>query len=178
VTKIWAIHAPSPKRSGVAGRIARAARMFPPCARANKVNRLYLRIAIIALAVIDLVGCATTSHHQFTDPAKNWRTRSGQLMYRNAKTTLIGEAVVRFSENGDFELTFSKGPGVNLLVVRQDASFVEIKGALARKGWSGPVDHAPPQLRGWLGLRDKLIQTKDRQSIRHSAGTETFLFRF
>ena len=99
-------------------------------------------------------------------------------MYRNAKTTLIGDVVVRFSQDGDFELTFSKGPGVNLLVIRQDATFVEVKGPLARQGWSGPVDHVPPQLRGWLGLREKLIQAMDRQSVRHTSGAETFLLRF
>lgn len=139
---------------------------------------LYLRVAIIALVIVDLAGCATTSRHQFVEPSRDWQTRSGQLMYRNAKTTLIGDAVVRFSENGGFELTFAKGPDITLLVIRQDAAFAEVKGPLARQGWSGPVDHAPPQLRGWLGLREKLIHAKDGQPIRHTASGETFLLRF
>jgi hypothetical protein len=67
---------------------------------------------------------------------------------------------------------------VSLLSLRQDASFAEIKGPLAQSGWSGPIDHAPQQLRGWLGLRDKLIRSQDRQSVRYIAGNETFLFRF
>jgi hypothetical protein len=127
---------------------------------------------------ICLTACATVSRHQFAEPAHDWQARSGQLLYRTQKTTLIGEVLVRFSKSGDFELTFSKGPAVTLLVLRQDANFAEMKGPLARQGWSGPVDRAPPQLRGWLGLRDEFLHAKDRQSIRHVAGAETFLLRF
>src|SRR6266581_9302405 len=85
--------------------------------RAVRVNRPYLVVCIVALT-----GCATTSTHQFAEPARDWQTRSGQLLYRTAKTTVIGDVIVRFSETGDFELTFSKGPGVTLFIVRQDAS--------------------------------------------------------
>ena len=46
-------------------------------------------------------------------------------MYRTAKATLIGEAIVRLSKTGDFELTVSKGPGITLLSLRQDAGFAE-----------------------------------------------------
>ena len=42
----------------------------------------------------------------------------GQLAYRGQKTSLIGEVLVRFSNRGDFELTFTKGPGVTLLVMQ------------------------------------------------------------
>jgi hypothetical protein len=92
--------------------------------------------------------------------------------------TLIGDILIRFSKSGDFELTFSKAPVAPLLSLRQDSSFAEIKGPLARNGWSGPIDRAPQQLRGWLGVRDKLIASQDRQSVRYIAGSETFLFRF
>ena len=135
-------------------------------------------VLMVALLILDLTGCAILSPHQFTEPSNDWQTRNGQLMYRTAKTTLIGEVFVRFSKNGDFELTFSKGPGVTLLTLRQNNSFAEAKGALARRGWSGPVEHAPKQLRGWLELRDKIIHAQDRPSLRHVSGKETFLFHF
>jgi hypothetical protein len=125
-----------------------------------------------------VTNCATISRHQSSEPTANWKTKSGQLMYRTTKTTLIGDVVVRFSNAGDFELTFSKGPGVTLLSLRQDATFAEVKGPFVRGGWSGPVDQAPQQLRGWLGVRDKLLHSPDRQPVRYVAGTETFLFRF
>lgn len=99
-------------------------------------------------------------------------------MYRTPNATLIGEVLVRFSKAGDFELTVSKGPGIVLLSLRQDATFVEVKGGLARQGWSGPVAQAPPQLRGWLGLRDQFLHAPNRKILHYSADNETFVFRF
>jgi len=136
------------------------------------------KIAAIALLLVDLTACATTSTHQFAEPARDWQTRTGQLLYRTAKTTVIGDVVVRFSKAGEFELTFSKGPGVTLLVLRQDASFVDFNGPLAGRGWSGPIERAPQQLRGWVELRDEVIRGKDRHQVRHVSGSETFVFRF
>lgn len=133
---------------------------------------------LAALLMIDLTSCATVSRHQFAEPAGGWQTRTGQLLYRNATTTMIGEAIVRFSNSGDFELTFSKGPGLTLLVLREDRTFAELKGALARSGWSGPIERAPAQLRGWLQLRDQIIRAQSRKTIRVASGGETFLFRF
>jgi hypothetical protein len=138
----------------------------------------WLKIFLITLLIVDLIGCATLSTHQFAEPKADWQTRTGQLMYRNAETTFIGDVIVRFSNAKDFELTFSKGPGVNLLVVRQDSEFAEVKGPMARSGWSGRVDHAPQQLRGWLELRDVIMRSKDRHQVRHVSGSETFVFRF
>jgi hypothetical protein len=99
-------------------------------------------------------------------------------MYRAPGTTLIGEALIRFSKAGDFELTISKGPGITLLSLRQDATFAEVKGGLTAKGWSGPVEQAPPQLRGWLGLRNQFLHAPDQKTLRYVASNETFLFRF
>jgi len=132
----------------------------------------------MALLIVDLTSCATTSTHQFAELKADWQTRTGQLLYRNPKATMIGDVVVRFSKSGDFELTFSKGPGVNLLFLRQDAGFAEVKGPLTGRGWSGSVDRAPQQLRGWLELRDKIVHVKDRHLVQHVSGSETFVFRF
>src|SRR5438874_7366413 len=133
---------------------------------------------ILAIASFCITSCATYSQHEFSEPPGRWQTKSGQLMYRAPKTTLIGDALVRLSKTGDFELTVSKGPGITLLSLRQDTSFAEVKGAFAHQGWSGPVDKAPPQLRGWLGLRDEFVQAPDRKTLRYVSGDETFMFRF
>jgi hypothetical protein len=138
--------------------------------------RLLCLLWFPSIACFCVTSCATTSHHRFSEPTANWQTKSGQLMYQTAQTTLIGDVLVRFSKGGDFELSLSKGP-VTLLTLWQDASFAKIEGPFARGGWSGPVEQAPKPLRGWLGLRDKLIHSQD-QSIRYTAGNETFLFRF
>jgi hypothetical protein len=145
--------------------------------RATEVTRLYLTW-FLATASFCVTSCATVSRHEFSEPAANWQIKTGQLMYRTPTTTLIGDVLVGFSKSGDFELTVSKGPGVTLLSLRQDATFADVKGALARGGWSGPVKQAPQQLRGWLGLRNKLIYSQDRQTVRFVFGNETFLFRF
>jgi len=99
-------------------------------------------------------------------------------MYRSPNANLIGEAIVGFSRNGDFQLTVSKGPGITLLSLRQDAIFAEVKGAFAHQGWSGPVEKAPPQLRGWLGLRDQFLHAPNQKTLRYVSNGETFLFRF
>ena len=133
---------------------------------------------LLAVILFYVISCATISHHEFSKLTAGWQTKSGQLMYRTPNTTLIGEALVRFSKAGDFELTVSKGPGITLLSLRQDATFAEVKGGLARQGWSGPVTQAPSQLRGWLGLRDQFLHASDRATLRYALGNETFLFRF
>jgi hypothetical protein len=163
------------KEVGAVHRTARAASLWR---RAIEVNRPYLISFTIALVIVALNGCASLSRHQFAEPAGGWQTRTGQLLYAAPNNTLIGDVVVRWSNTGDFELSVSKGPGVTLLSLRQDASFAEVSGAFARGGWSGPIDRAPKQLRGWLELRDAIVHAQNRHLIRHVAGSETFLFRF
>lgn len=140
------------------------------------LNRPCLRILIIASVLAGLTSCQTI--HHFLAPSLDWQARSGQLLYRGKRTTLIGEVLVRFSKAGDFELTFTKGPGIALLEVRQDANFARVKGPLARGGWSGPIGQAPARLRGWLQLRELLMASGAKTSVEHSAGADKFIFRF
>ena len=140
-------------------------------------TRFFGLILILAVLASGLTGCAFV-RHTFADPARDWQARNGQLLYHGKRTTLIGEVLVRFSKAGDFELTFTKGPGVALLEIRQDANFFSVKGPLAGVSWSGSMAHAPPRLRGWLQLREKLIALGDKPTLTHSYGGETFTFRF
>lgn len=141
------------------------------------MDRVFLKyLAIICAGCIGLTSCQTI--HHFLGPSKDWQARNGQLLYRGKRTTLIGEVLVRFSKTGDFELTFTKGPGIALLEVRQDATFASVKGPLARGGWSGPSAQAPARLRGWLQLRELLMASGDKASVQHAAGGDTFIFRF
>jgi len=140
--------------------------------------RLFLRfLTIICAGCIGLTSCQTIRHH-FLDPSRDWQARNGQLLYHGTMTTLIGEVLVRFSKAGDFELTFTKGPGITLLELRQDPNYASVKGPLARGGWSGPSAQAPARLRGWLQLRELLMASGEKTSVRNSAGSETFIFRF
>jgi hypothetical protein len=135
-------------------------------------------LSLLAIAVFCIASCATISLHKFSEPTAGWQTKSGQLMYRSTKTIVVGEALVRFSKTGDFELTVSKGPGITLVSLRQDAAFAKITGAFAHQGWSGPTSQAPPQLRGWLALRDQFLHAPNQKILRYTAADETFVFRF
>lgn len=132
----------------------------------------------IALAMPGLSGCTFLPTHRFTSPDKEWQARNGQLMYRTGQMKVVGDVLVRFSKTGDFELTFSKGPGVNLFTIRQDQTFAEVRSSLTHLSWSGAVDRAPSQLRGWLGLREKVISAPDQKVIRHTTAEEAFVLRF
>jgi hypothetical protein len=156
--------------------IHRIADAYLAVAGAIEDNRPCL-IAIVTIAFC-LTSCASVSHHQFSEPVAGWQTKTGQLMYRTAKATLIGEAVVRLSKTGDFELTVSKGPGITLLSLRQDAEFAEFNATFTGQHWSGPTASAPPQLRGWLALRDQFLRAPNQKMLRYVGGSGTFVFRF
>ena len=110
------------------------------------VRRRFAALAcgvVFGLVLTALTGCSFLSTHHFALPTGNWRSRSGQLMYRTGQMTVVGDVVVRSSKSGDFELTFSKGPGINLFTIEQDATFAQVKSSLSHLSWSGPVDRAP-----------------------------------
>src|SRR5438552_18074383 len=106
------------------------------------------RVAIVVLALA--LGCSGCAIHQFAVPTRQWSNRSGQLSYHGTKRAFIGEVLVRFSTRGDFELTFTKGSCVTLLLLRSDPEFARIQGPLAGLPWSGPVASPPARARGWL----------------------------
>lgn len=138
-----------------------------------------LLVLAAALAATPLTSCQTASPaHQFAEPKAPWQTRSGQLAYTGPHMSLIGEVLVRYTNAGDFELTFSKGPGVALLSLRSDANFAQAEGPLARGRWSGQPSAAPERLRGWFALREKILAARGKSSATHSAGAETFNLRF
>jgi hypothetical protein len=70
----------------------------------------FLVATAAALFLLPLTGCETL-RHQFASPEPDWQSQVGQLQYRGPRTSLIGDVLVRYSKQGDFELTFSKGPG-------------------------------------------------------------------
>src|ERR1044071_4883328 len=130
---------------------------------------------LLAIAFFGLTSCETLQH-QFLEPTPDWQAKVGQLQYRGARTSLIGEVLVRYSSKGDFELTFSKGPGVTLLTVRQDDKFVRVSGPLARGSWSGPPEQTPSRLQGWASLRSLLLPSPNEPFVRQTFGRETFTF--
>ncbi|MEY2480754.1 MAG: hypothetical protein QOI04_1681 [Verrucomicrobiota bacterium] len=143
----------------------------------QQAKRATALIAFGLFLSIGLTSCQNLLRYHLIEPARDWQARSGQLLYRGPKVRLIGEVLVRYSKAGDFELTLTKGPGVPLFTLHQNADFARVQGPLARGTWSGPVAHAPKRLRGWLALREVLMHTSDA-SVKHSEGAETFVFQF
>lgn len=136
-----------------------------------------LLLPSLAAAALGLAGCQT-AQHEFVQAEPGWETRVGQLQYRSPKTSLIGDVLVRYSRTGDFELTFSKGPGLILLTVRQNEKFVRVSGPLARGSWSGAPRNAPVHLRGWVALREVLLREKTQPLVRQTVGADSFTFAF
>ena len=135
------------------------------------------RAAIVVLALA--LGCSGCAIHQFTEPTRQWTTRSGQLSYHGPKRAFIGEVLVRFSTRGDFELTFTKGPGVTLLLVRTDPEFARVQGPLVGLPWSGRIASLPPaRAQGWLALRREILRNSQKPTVRVSESGETFVLRF
>ncbi len=135
-----------------------------------------MRLFCLLLVVLGLTSCAVTSSHQFAAPGAQWQTRAGQLAYRSPKISLIGDVLVRFSAAGDMELRFSKAPGLTLMTIRQDANFGSAEGPLARGKWAGPLTTAPPRLRGWFALREKILA--GQAAVQLQSGGESFNLRF
>ncbi|MEP6810084.1 MAG: hypothetical protein ABI992_07555 [Chthoniobacterales bacterium] len=140
------------------------------------MNRIYRFLSLAGcIAALALTSCQTAGH-QFASPAASWQTKTGQLSYQGRKISLIGEVLVRYSPKGEMEFSFSKGPGVNLLFVRQDAKFASAHGPLSRGGWSGPSASAPARLRGWFSLREQILA--GHNSIKTNVDGEKFNLRF
>jgi hypothetical protein len=154
-----------------------AARECVGLVKTGKFFILHPSTFLLLFALLCLTSCQTL-RHQFTQPAPDWQSRNGQLQYRGPKTSLIGEVLVRWSNQGDFELTFSKGPGVTLLTIRQDEKFVRVSGPLARGSWSGPPNETPARLRGWVSLRAVLLRDKTQPLVRQTIGPDSFTFAF
>jgi hypothetical protein len=133
-----------------------------------------MRKSAVALLALLLAGCAV---HQFAQPNRQWTTRSGQLSYHGKKRAIIGEVLVRFSNRGDFELTFTKGPGVSLLTMHTDPQFARVQGPLIGLPWSGPIAQSPARARGWLALREEFLRNPQNQTFRARAGDESLVAR-
>src|SRR5439155_23721448 len=57
-----------------------------------------LRAIVVALAIVDMTSCATTSRHQFAEPTPDWQVRSVELLYRAPKVPLVGHVLLRVSK--------------------------------------------------------------------------------
>lgn len=132
--------------------------------------------ALFAAAL--LAGCQTP--HQFAAPDKAWKTHIGQLKYRDATRTLIGDVVVQQRGAQDFQLEFQKAGGIPLLTLREDATTARAEGLFARGSWQGAPSAAPKHLQNWIALREAFQQpaSGSMRKMDFPADDQNFVFQF
>jgi hypothetical protein len=108
---------------------------------------------IVVLWALALLGCQSVSELSGLGPEA--KTRIGQLRYATSKNSVVGDIVLRSLTAGDYDLSFSK-TGVSVLQLQTRGGNMTATGLMARGGWSGPADHAPPSLKPWAMLKEVL----------------------
>ncbi|MGA3170809.1 MAG: hypothetical protein ABSE62_07320 [Chthoniobacteraceae bacterium] len=102
------------------------------------------------LAAAALAGCATHIFPAYNPAGQNV---AGQMLYSSKKRTFVGEFTVRQSPT-DFALDVTKGPGMELILVRENGDNLVRVEAL-NHAWQGDPRHfVPPQVRNWVALRE------------------------
>ena len=110
--------------------------------------RVFLFLSLAA-ALLILPGCATSIFPEYNPAGRNI---AGQMLYSGKKRTFVGEFTVRQSPT-DFALDVTKGPGMQLILVRENGDNLARVEAL-NHAWQGNPQHfIPPQARNWLALR-------------------------
>ena len=113
------------------------------------MNRL-LRFCTLALAALALAGCASSVFPAFNPAGRNL---GGQVLYVSKKRTFVGEFTVRQSAT-DFALDVTKGPGMELILIRQNGGNLARVEAMNHSWQGDPQRFTPPQVRNWLALRE------------------------
>jgi hypothetical protein len=110
-----------------------------------------VRLLIFSLAaVLALPGCVSSIFPAYNPAGRNV---AGQMLYAGKKRTFVGDFTVRQSPT-DFALDVTKGPGMELILIREsDDNLVRVE-ALGHTWQGNPQHFVPPQVRNWVALRD------------------------
>ena len=115
-----------------------------------RVVRLLFSPLAAAAIFITLPGCSTGIFPEYNPAGRNI---AGQMLYSGKKRTFVGEFTVRQSPT-DFALDVTKGPGMQLILVREnDDNLVRVE-ALNHTWQGNPRHFVPPQVRNWVALRE------------------------
>jgi hypothetical protein len=109
-----------------------------------------LRLLILSLAAVALLpGCVSSIFPAYNPAGRNV---AGQMLYVGKKRTFVGEFTVRQSPT-DFALDVTKGPGMELILVRENGDNLARVEALNHTWQGDPRHFVPPQVRNWVALR-------------------------
>ena len=115
-----------------------------------RVLRFLLPTLAAAVLAATLPGCASGIFPEYNPAGRNL---AGQMLYSGKKRTFVGEFAVRQSPT-DFALDVTKGPGMQLILVRENGDNLVRVEAL-NHAWQGDPRHfVPPQVRNWVALRE------------------------
>ena len=113
------------------------------------VRLIFFALAAAAL-LATLPGCVSGIFPEYNPAGQNL---AGQMLYSGKKRTFVGEFAVRQSPT-DFALDVTKGPGMQLILVRENGDNLVRVEAL-NHAWQGDPRHfVPPQVRNWVALRE------------------------
>jgi hypothetical protein len=114
------------------------------------IRRAVRLLASLLAVTILLPGCAFRIFPAYNPAGRNV---AGQMLYVSKKRTFVAEFTVRQSPT-DFALDVTKGPGMELILIREsndNLARIEAPGHT----WQGnPKVFVPAQVRNWFSLRD------------------------
>jgi len=110
-----------------------------------------IRLLFFSLsAVLALPGCVSSIFPAYNPAGRNV---AGQVLYAGKKRTFVGEFTVRQSPT-DFALDVTKGPGMELILIRENGDNLARVEALGHTWQGDPRHFVPPQVRNWVALRE------------------------
>ena len=109
----------------------------------------FLHLYSVALALL-LAGCAARIFPEYNPAGRNV---AGQMLYIGKKHTFVGEFTVRQSPT-DFALDVTKGPGMQLILLRENGDNLVRVEAMGHTWQGNPHVFVPPQVRNWVALRE------------------------
>ncbi len=112
-----------------------------------------VRLPFLALATALCAALAGCSTHIFPEYNPAGHTIAGQMLYSGKKRTFVGEFTVRQSPT-DFALDVTKGPGMQLILLRANGDNLVRIEALGHTWQGNPQHFVPPQVRNWVALRE------------------------
>lgn len=139
-----------------------------------------LTVCFCGLLCFPLAACQSPQAvpQHFPKPDSRWKTRLGQLQYRKADRSIIGECVASWRGEQEFMLEYNAGPGFLLLRFSASGLFVRVEGPLARGGWQGEKTRIPKHLKGWLSAAAAMRSNAERIQTDSPESRETFRFVF
>jgi len=115
----------------------------------HRIVRFLVFTLVAAGFATFLPGCSTGIFPEYNPAGQNV---AGQMLYEGKKRTFVGDFTVRQSPT-DFALDVTKGPGMELILIRESEDNLVRVEALNHTWQGDPRHFVPAQVRNWVALR-------------------------